>query len=61
MNTITKIEPSLYFPTAKVLTTDCGHKHLRPAGMLAIGMQLNCPFCASEAIKKNTPYVEPSI
>lgn len=43
---IIEVLPSLYFgPGGTVLITDCGHRHLRPAGQKAAGEMMRCPFC----------------
>jgi hypothetical protein len=42
---IVDVLPSLYFTRGEVLVTACGHRHLRPVGMLPLHAWMVCPFC----------------
>jgi hypothetical protein len=43
---VVQVLPSHYFPiVADVIVTSCGHRHLRPAGMVGVGQPMACPFC----------------
>lgn len=46
---VENVLPSAYFNTARVILTSCGHRSVRPVGMIPkIGAIFNCPFCIDE-------------
>lgn len=47
------IEASWYFVGVCVITTECGHVHLRFADQYRIGDILHCPFCGIENALNN--------
>ena len=50
---VREILPSLWFPSAVVILTDCGHSHLRPNdGSVRVGQVWDCLLCRDEAERK---------